>query len=106
MYIPKDPNLSANINRSANFKITQSFSKYVYNLHEIVNKMLDKQSNLTYSDVRERYEHFRSRCTKDDSPKVIKLNITKKRRKKKEKGCTEPLYGKKAKNPYPLNHSF
>ena len=77
-------------------KNRESFSKYIYNLHEIVNKMLDKQSNLTYSDVRERYEHFRSRCTKDDTPKVINLNITKKRRKK-EKGCTEPLYGKKAK---------
>ena len=59
--------------------------------------MLNKHSNLTYSDVRERYEHFRSRCTKNDSPKVIKLNITKKRKKNKEKGCTEPLYGKKAK---------
>jgi hypothetical protein len=83
--------------QSCHMKNRESFSKYVYNLHEIVNKMLDKQSNLTYSDVRERYEHFRSRCTKDDSPKVIKLNITQKRRKKKEKGCTEPLYGKKAK---------
>lgn len=75
----------------------ETFSKYIYNLHEIVNKMLDKQSNLSYSDVRERYEHFRSRCTKNDKPKVIKLNITKKRGKNKENGCTEPLYGKKAK---------
>jgi len=82
--------------QSCHMKNRESFSKYIYNLHEIVNKMLDKQSNLTYSDVRERYEHFRSRCTKDDKPKVINLNITKKRRKK-EKGCTEPLYGKKAK---------
>lgn len=74
-------------------KNRETFSKYIYNLHEIVNKMLNKQSNLTYSDIRERYEHFRSRCTKDDdTPKVIKLNI-----KKKENGCTEPLYGKKAK---------
>ena len=83
--------------QSCHMKNRESFSKYVYNLHEIVNKMLDKHSNLTYSDVRERYEHFRSRCTKNDSPKVIKLNITKKRKKNKEKGCTEPLYGKKAK---------
>ena len=41
----------------------ETFSKYVYNLHELVNKMLKKKSNLTYCDVRERYEHFRSRCT-------------------------------------------
>lgn len=73
-------------------KNRETFSRYIYNLHEIINKMLDKESNLTYADVRERYEHFRARCTKNDEPKVINLNI-----KKKEKGCTEPLYGKKAK---------
>ena len=72
-------------------KNRETFSKYIYNLHEIINKMLSKKSNLSYADVRERYEHFRSRCTKDETPKIIKLNI------KKEKGCTEPLYGKKAK---------
>lgn len=80
--------------QNCHMKNRETFSRYIYNLHEIINKMLDKKSNLTYLDVRERYEHFRSRCTKDDKPKVINLNITK---KKKEKGCTEPLYGKKAK---------
>lgn len=74
----------------------EAFSRYVYNLHEIINKMLNKRYNLTYSDIRERYEHFRSRCTNADGPKIIRLNITKKRGKK-EKGCTEPLYGKKSK---------
>lgn len=74
-------------------KNRESFSKYVYNLHEIINKMLNKKSNLSYADVRERYEHFRSRCIKNDKPKFVKMNIT----RKKEKGCTEPLYGKKAK---------
>jgi hypothetical protein len=78
-----------------------TFSRYIYNLHELVNKMLNKKSNLTYCDVRERYEHFRSRCT-DEKPKIYKLsemkiNTTKKNNKvTKEKGCTEPLYGKKA----------
>lgn len=72
------------------------FSRYVYNLHETVNKMLDKKSNLSYCDVRERYEHFRSRCT-DEKPKIYKLSEMKTRKIiKKEKGCTEPLYGKKA----------
>ena len=42
---------------------------------------------MTYCDVRERYEHFRARC-------VDKKKFT---FKKKEKGCTEPLYGKKSK---------
>lgn len=60
-----------------------SFSKYIYLLHEHINTMLGKTSNLSYEEVRERYEHFRARCTK---------KIT-----KKEKGCTESLYGEKSK---------
>ena len=62
-----------------------TFSKYIYNLHELINRMLGKKSNLTYKEVRERYEHFRARCNK--TIKIIK----------KEKGCVEPLYGKKSK---------
>jgi hypothetical protein len=58
--------------------------------------MLGKKSGLSYDDVRERYEHFRARCTNDTKPKAPKA-ITNKTRKKKEKGCTEPLYGKKSK---------
>lgn len=72
-----------------------SFSRYIYNLHELVNKMLKKKSNLSYCDVRERYEHFRSRCV-DEKPKVFKYSEIKTKINKKEKGCTEPLYGKKA----------
>lgn len=65
-----------------------TFSKYIYKLHEVVNTMLDKKSGLSYADVRERYEHFRARCkkTKED---LVKKSI--------EKGCTEPIYGYKAK---------
>lgn len=70
-----------------------TFSRFIYELHEIVNKMLGKKSGLTYCDVRERYEHFRSRCTQD-MPKIFDFS---KIASKKEKGCTEPLYGKKAK---------
>jgi len=74
-------------------KDRDSLSRYIYKLHEVVNKMLGKKSGLSYCDVRERYEHFRARCTQD-KPKMFNLRKTK---KKKEKGCTEPLYGKKAK---------
>jgi Erv1 / Alr family len=80
----------------------EKFSKYVYELHELVNKMLHKKSNLKYCDVRERYEHFRSRCT-DEKPKLFEMRELKAlknktlRKKDSEKGCTEPLYGKKAK---------
>ena len=78
-----------------------SFSRYVYKLHEMINKMLKKNSGLTYCDVRERYEHFRSRCV-EETPKIFDIkaykNKTQKTEKgKKEKGCTEPLYGKKSK---------
>ena len=80
-------------------KNRESFSRYVYELHELVNRMLKKKSNLTYCDVRERYEHFRARCT-EEKPVIFKYtkNVkTKKNKKEKEKGCTEPLYGKKSK---------
>ena len=79
----------------ADMKNRGTFSRYIYNLHELVNKMLKKKSNLTYCDVRERYEHFRSRCT-EEKPKLFKFTKLNKT-KKKEKGCTEPLYGKKSK---------
>ena len=68
--------------RMADMASRDTFSRYVYNLHETVNQMLKKKSHLTYDQVRERYEHFRARCTLSE---------------KVEKGCTEPLYGKKAK---------
>ena len=88
-------NLKAHPLKMCYMKDRDSFSRYIYKLHETVNKMLGKKSGLSYCDVRERYEHFRSRCT-DEKPKIFNINM-KKTRKKKEKGCTEPLYGKKAK---------
>jgi len=93
-------NLTNNLKSSpltmANMKDRDSFSRYIYKLHETVNKMLGKNSGLSYCDVRERYEHFRSRCT-DEKPKVFNIKKTLKHKNKKEKGCTEPLYGKKSK---------
>ena len=65
-----------------------TFSKYVYNLHETINRMLKKKSGLTYKDVKERYEHFRARCSQTEEKDKIK---------KTESGCTEPIYGEKAK---------
>ena len=83
-------------------KNRETFSRYIYDLHELINKMLHKKSALTYCDVRERYEHFRSRCT-EEKPKIFTFKrLDKTLRNKgnkgnKEKGCTEPLYGKKSK---------
>ena len=82
----------------------ETFSRYIYNLHELVNRMLKKKSGLTYCDVRERYEHFRARCTHEKPklyPNFVKIDFDKKGNivedKNSEKGCLEPLYGKKAK---------
>ena len=79
-------------------KNRDAFSRWMFKLHELINTMLGKKSGLKFCDIRERYEHFRARCTKDKkfSKKKIK-DAVKKTKKKKEKGCTEPLYGKKSK---------
>ena len=94
-------NLATRPLKMCHMESRDTFSRFVYDLHETVNKLLGKKSGLTYCDVRERYEHFRSRCTQD-APKVFnfkefyrgKLGAKK---GEHQKGCTEPLYGKKAK---------
>jgi hypothetical protein len=80
--------------RACHLANRDAFSRYVYELHEVVNKLLGKTSGLSYCDVRERYEHFRARCTDDPHPRMLKLQRKNKTKKgRKEKGCTEPLYG-------------
>lgn len=74
-------------------KSRYTFSKYIYDLHELINTMLGKRSGLSYEEVRERYEHFRSRCaTKSKTHKKRQM-----RKQKREKGCTEPIVGEKSK---------
>lgn len=80
--------------RMADMESRETFSRYIFNLHELINTMLGKSSGLTYEEVRDTYENFRSRCTKDSKSL---LKAIKKTAKKKESGCTKPLYGKKAK---------
>ena len=57
-----------------------SLSKWLYDLHNLVNKNLGKENYKTYEEVRDFYENFRSRCSakKEDS--------------KIEKGCVVPLH--------------
>ena len=83
--------------KSKNMISRATFSKYIFDLHELINTMLGKKSHLTYDIVRERYEHFRSRCTKslNEMKKINKKAMTNKT--KYEKGCVEPLYGEKSK---------
>ena len=103
--------------KEKDMKSRETFSKYVYELHELINKMLKKKTHLSYADVRERYEHFRSRCTQDEiMQKTMQsngindlnnnlnkdlINVKEKNstnaKKSKESGCTESLHGKKSK---------
>ena len=89
-------NLNANFKKLPitmdRMKNRETFSRYVYELHEVVNKMLKKKSNLSYDDVRDRFETFRSKCIVDKKPKK-----SCKKSKKKHSGCIEPFYGKKSK---------
>jgi len=91
-------NLAKNFKRlplnMSDMKSRETFSKYVYELHEVVNKMLNKHSGLSYDDVRERYEHFRARCAR---PVISNPTTLRKTQKKSDKGCVVPLYGNKAK---------
>lgn len=90
-------NLTNNLKKhklnKAVMKNRETLSKWVYELHETINKMLGKTSGLSYEDVRDRYEHFRSRCLVD--PDGVEIPQT--AFKNKESGCTEPLYGVKSK---------
>lgn len=76
--------------KQSDMESRETFSKYIYRLHELVNDILHKKSGLSYDMVRERYEHFRARCAIPPSLKNPVKIIT-------EKGCTEPLYGEKSK---------
>ena len=88
--------------RMIHMESRNSFSRYVYDLHELVNNMLGKKSGLSYEQVKERYEHFRARCASSSPmgellPKRKNYTISKRGSKVLEKGCTEPLVGEKAK---------
>lgn len=77
----------------SHMKSRATFSKYVYDLHELINTMLGKTSGLTYEDIRERYEHFRSRCVETKEERKKRLSEI----KQIESGCIKPMYGSKSK---------
>ena len=65
-------NLTKNLKRHPltmrDMKNRETFSRWLYDFHEVVNiRCLHKKSNLTYEQVRDRYEHFRSRCTQNSA---------------------------------------
>ncbi len=81
----------------ADMKSRETFSLAMYKLHEEVNRMLGKKSNLKFSEVRDRYETFRARCLDDKGSKIKFHKKTKKNGPVKEKGCVKPLHGVKSK---------
>ena len=77
------------LNKST-MKNRNTLSRWLYNLHNHINKQLGKNINITYEEVRDRYESFRSRCSLTDKK-------TTSSKKSKEKGCLEPISGIKTK---------
>lgn len=69
------------------FDNRKSFSKFIYRLHCSVNKALLKNKCDSYSVVRNRYEHFRSRCNNKKTPSKSS------RKPMKEHGCVKPMHG-------------
>jgi len=61
-------------------KNRKTFSTYVYNLHNVINKMLHKPNYLTYEKVRDKYEEYRAKC-------ITKTKTV----KNKHVGCVVPL---------------
>lgn len=69
------------------FENRETFSKYLFDLHQTVNKMLGKTNDLTYEKVRNIYENFRARCSLQGMESCPKI----------ENGCTVPISGVKSK---------
>jgi len=61
-------------------KNREVFSRFIYDLHNTVNKMLGKKNFSTYEDVRDKYELFRAKCV-DNTPTDTRI----------ETGCTIPV---------------
>ena len=118
-------NLKKNL-KNTNFsmkkmKNRETFSRYIFDLHNHINTMLGKKNTISYQEVRSRYENFRSRCSSNKNNKnnsnnksiKYKCKKTKKCQKTckcmsakkpengkkpvKEKGCTNPINGVKSK---------
>ena len=59
----------------------ESFSRWMYNVHNIVNLRTNKPIYKTYEEVRNIYEQYRAKCT-DKTKRITEV------------GCTTPLYRK------------
>ena len=71
------------------FKTRNSFSKFIYRLHCIVNSATGKAKCEKFSTIRDRYEHFRARCG-DNKPSRKNPTKSSRKRRKLEQGCVKP----------------
>jgi len=72
-----------------------TFSYFIYKLHNHINKLLGKKIKISYEEVRDRYENFRSSCgEKKQTHELIK----KEKKEIGKKTCDESLYGSKARS--------
>jgi hypothetical protein len=78
-------------------KSRENFSKWMYELHEVVNTALKKRSGLTFRDVQDRYEHFRARCGHKNSSVPSRVQSGGGVARNAEYGCVNSVYGIKAK---------
>jgi hypothetical protein len=77
------------------FNNRNSFSRFVYRLHNCVNIMLGKKKYYDFEYVRNFYENFRSTCSEAESIEFMKKNT---KDLKFEKKCSGSLHGIKAKS--------
>lgn len=78
-------------------KNRETFSRFVYELHNCVNIMLGRKPYLTYEKVRDLYEQFRASCTPKLEPVATEI------------GCVVPLNNIKSRtiiNIVPLTKKF
>lgn len=89
-----------------NYISRERFSRLIYRLHNHVNAATGKSSHMEYTAVRDRYEIFRARCVRDvpSVPRYPGARYSGARtrmpqgRTAREAGCTNPVYGQKAKS--------
>ena len=73
-------------------KNRENLSFWLYQMHSLINKNLDKKNNLTYDEVRDRYENFRARCLLPPKEKVKKEKKEKKEKEEKKKRDVLKVY--------------
>lgn len=75
------------------FESRDSFSRFCYELHNTVNKMLGKECGLTYEDVKYMYGGMRAKCpSKEEEERMAKAAQAELRSKpgtRRELGCDE-----------------